>query len=289
MKGLYFSLGLIAFLSVQGLLIAKVEPVSTYFFVFIWWSYIFLIDSLIFLKMGSSLISRLKAKFLLLIFCSACFWIFFEILNLRIANWYYQGISVFSPGEMIVFGLFVFGSVLPGILETHEILQLFGLGRRLEFLRWEKSSKLLKWKWWGYPPYLWMAIGVMMIIISLTWPRYWFWTIWIAVIFILDPVVEKNGSKGIFTELREGNVRNFYRLLVTGLVCGIFWEFWNYWAGLKWVYTVPFVGQWKIFEMPVLGYLAFPFFALECYVFYQWLGCQQSRLRRLIKINGGVK
>lgn len=281
-KRLYFFLVLMSFLIIQGLLIARIEPVSTYFFVFAWWSYIFLIDSFLFLRAGTSLLFRLKAKFLLLILGSACFWIFFEILNLRIANWHYSVPSL-SPTSLIIFGLLAFGSVLPGILETHELLHFLGLGRRLEFLGWEKSRRFLIWKWWGRPRSLWMAMGFAMIALVLLWPRYFFWTIWLALIFILDPEVEKNGGEGIFCQLRRGYLRNFYRLLATGLVCGLLWEGWNYWAGLKWAYNVSFVGQWKIFEMPILGYLGFTVFALECYVFYQWLGCQKVKLEKVVK------
>ncbi|KPK87066.1 hypothetical protein AMJ80_12745 [bacterium SM23_31] len=60
-----------------------------------------------------------------------------------------------------------------------------------------------------------------------------------------------------------------YRLLLTGLICGLLWEFWNYWAAVKWIYTVPYFPEYKFFEMPVAGYLGFPPFAVECYVIYQ--------------------
>ena len=36
----------------------------------------------------------------------------------------------------------------------------------------------------------------------------------------------------------------------------------------KWIYTVPILGDIKIFEMPVLGYFGFPPFALECFTMY---------------------
>src|SRR5713226_6169004 len=58
-------------------------------------------------------------------------------------------------------------------------------------------------------------------------------------------------------------------LLTSGFVCGVLWEFWNYWAATKWTYTVPYLGDVKVFEMPILGYLGFPPFALECYAMYQ--------------------
>ena len=53
-----------------------------------------------------------------------------------------------------------------------------------------------------------------------------------------------------------------------GGACGLLWEFWNYWAATKWTYTVPYLGGVKLFEMPVLGFLGFPPFAVECWAMY---------------------
>jgi hypothetical protein len=68
---------------------------------------------------------------------------------------------------------------------------------------------------------------------------------------------------------RRGDYGLFVSLIISGAVCGILWEFWNYWAGTKWQYHVPYLGDIKIFEMPVLGYLGFMPFALECYLMYR--------------------
>jgi hypothetical protein len=55
---------------------------------------------------------------------------------------------------------------------------------------------------------------------------------------------------------------------LSGFLCGILWEFWNYWARTKWHYTVPIMANTRIFEMPVPGYLGFPAFAIECFAMY---------------------
>jgi hypothetical protein len=36
------------------------------------------------------------------------------------------------------------------------------------------------------------------------------------------------------------------------------WEAWNFYAGAKWVYTIPFVDWLKIFEMPYWVFSDFP-------------------------------
>jgi hypothetical protein len=46
------------------------------------------------------------------------------------------------------------------------------------------------------------------------------------------------------------------------------WELFNFRARTKWIYTVPGFEELKLFEMPVLGFLGFPPFALECYEMY---------------------
>jgi hypothetical protein len=51
-------------------------------------------------------------------------------------------------------------------------------------------------------------------------------------------------------------------------MCGFFWEFWNYFAIVKWKYNIPYVGFLKIFEMPILGYLGYIPFALSLYSMY---------------------
>jgi hypothetical protein len=92
--------------------------------------------------------------------------------------------------------------------------------------------------------------------------------IWLSFIFFLDPINYLRGWPSIVGDLTKGDWRRLFSLLAGGLICGLLWEFWNYWALSKWSYTVPYFGKVKIFEMPVLGYLGFPPFAVECWVIY---------------------
>lgn len=55
------------------------------------------------------------------------------------------------------------------------------------------------------------------------------------------------------------------------LVCGWFWEMWNYWAFPKWQYTIPWVDFVYVFEMPLLGYSGYLPFGLEVYAAYLFL------------------
>ena len=67
-------------------------------------------------------------------------------------------------------------------------------------------------------------------------------------------------------------------LLAAGLVCGLWWEAWNYFAITRWVYIFPVLNFWKVFEMPVLGFLGFPAFALEAAVMVNFLKILDERV-----------
>jgi len=62
----------------------------------------------------------------------------------------------------------------------------------------------------------------------------------------------------------------FFVLPLAGIWCGFFWEMWNFYALPKWYYTVPYIGFWKVFEMPLLGYSGYLPFALELFALYQF-------------------
>jgi len=95
--------------------------------------------------------------------------------------------------------------------------------------------------------------------------------VWMAFTLLLEPLNARAGRPSWLADLGRGDASRLAALLGAGLVCGALWEFWNYWAATKWSYTVPYLGDVRIFEMPVLGYLGFPPFALECFAMYHWL------------------
>jgi hypothetical protein len=64
------------------------------------------------------------------------------------------------------------------------------------------------------------------------------------------------------------------------LLCGVLWEFWNYWAAPKWVYDVPRLGFGKVFEMPILGYGGYVPFAWSVVQFVRLYDAAAARARR---------
>jgi hypothetical protein len=97
-------------------------------------------------------------------------------------------------------------------------------------------------------------------------------TLWVSLIFLLDPLVFWLGGPSVIGDWRAGRWGRTLALMTGGAVCGLCWEFWNYWALAKWTYHLPFLGTWeqvRYFEMPVIGLIGFIPFGLECWVMWQ--------------------
>ncbi|MFW6151731.1 MAG: hypothetical protein ACOC6C_02030, partial [Verrucomicrobiota bacterium] len=107
------------------------------------------------------------------------------------------------------------------------------------------------------------AAGLAMIGIA---PDYLFPLLWVSPLFIITSFQAARGRKTIFSGIEKGRWKTICLIALSALVCGFFWELWNYRSAAKWIYLVPFVNRFKIFEMPLLGYAGYLPFGLECSV-----------------------
>jgi hypothetical protein len=105
----------------------------------------------------------------------------------------------------------------------------------------------------------------------LVWPERFFCFAWLFVFLILDPICYARKGRSLLGQLAEGDNTRLVALLVAGVACGLVWELWNLGARTKWIYSVPFFDELKLGEMPVLGFLGFPPFAVECYAVVNFL------------------
>ena len=96
------------------------------------------------------------------------------------------------------------------------------------------------------------------------WPDYCYPLVWIGPLLILTAWQTLLGIPTIFAPVQHGDWRSIWLWALAALVCGGFWEMWNTYSLAKWVYAVPFVNRFHLFEMPVLGYGGYLPFGLEC-------------------------
>ncbi|MCO6490269.1 MAG: hypothetical protein J5I98_17785 [Phaeodactylibacter sp.] len=226
----------------------------------LWLGYILTVDALVHYRRGSSWFTQNPKGFALLFLLSAPFWWVFEALNARTQYWVYIPIESFSDLEYYLYCTLNFSVVLPAILITSQLFQTFSWLRNLR----------PGWRVGKRPATVWLFffLGWAMLAATLIWPQYGMAFIWMSLFFIMDPVNYWLGRPSLLRRTAEGDWRLVFALWLGGLTCGFFWELWNYYSSPKWLYQVPYVDFWYVFEMPLLGYLGYLPFALELYAMY---------------------
>ncbi len=238
-------------------LLQRTEPFMYHFYIMAWWSYIIFLDGMLSLRSGRRFV--LNRRLFSLVTISVAFWCMFELFNLRLQNWFYINIASSPPAFRFIGYFLAYGTVIPGILLTKELLL-----RLLPEMSCRQASK------GAYRVYA-IPLGLSCLVLSLALPRYCFGLSWVFLIFIIDGYNYRKGYRSFMRELEQGALRQMLAAVLAGLICGFLWEFWNYWSITKWVYSVPFFEEGKVFEMPAAGYIGFALFGLETIAFVNLL------------------
>ncbi len=256
----------------ESLLFLRVELVGMYFTPLVWTGYILLVDALVGRLAGESRLAKSPQEFFWLAFWSFPFWLIFEAYNLHLANWSYIGL----PRSLAMRGVgyvWSYATIWPAMYETADLVRALGIcaGPAKRRLRFSSSSHARM-----------VFAGLLLVTFPLLLPahvsQYLFGAIWLGFIFLLDPINYRWNGRSFLRDWETGDTSTFWSFLVAGIVCGILWEFWNFWAQAKWLYVFPIGPSAKIFEMPLAGYLGFPAFALECFAMYEFLKSSRNRL-----------
>ena len=154
----------------------------------------------------------------------------------------------------MLFTLLAFATVFMGIFQTYDALTAAGLWKR-----WKRKPR-------HYSPrltYVLQAVGLLTGGLALLYPYYLAPLVWGSFTLIVDPWNYRRGARSLLRDLENGDYGLLARLLLAGLVCGVVWESLNFLAPQKWIYTVRGLESFKVFEMPLLGFLGFPALALD--------------------------
>jgi hypothetical protein len=230
---------------------------TAYLFFPQWLGYILVVDAIVQCRTGTSIWTRSKRDFVLLFVASTPVWWLFELINQRTNNWEYLGSQVFTDFEYYALCTISFSTVMPAVFETTELVlsfrwvQRFASGSRLQ-----PTPALTLGLFLG---------GLAMLALTLAWPRYFYPFVWTSLVLILEPINRWLGRRHFLQDLQRGDWRVVISLSVGALICGFFWEMWNYYSCPKWIYHTPGAQFLHVFEMPLLGYGGYIPFALELF------------------------
>jgi hypothetical protein len=224
----------------------------------LWISFILVINALCHRQTGRCMMINRTGFFLLLFPVSAGFWWFFEYLNRFVQNWHYAGVH-YSSFEYFLYATISFSTVLPAVLGTRE---------------WIAGTRWLRDAFENFFPFqlpypkrsYWAVLvlsGAGLTGIGI-WPNHLFSLLWISPLLIIVSIQHLLGERNFLSDLVNGDWRFVISSAVAAIICGVFWEMWNFFSLARWEYSVPFVHRYQIFEMPLLGYAGYLPFGLEC-------------------------
>lgn len=234
-------------------------PFQRYTFLPLWLGFIVTVNAVTRRATGTCLLVRAPRRWLALFVTSAVFWWVFEWLNRFSHNWHYLGVGDFGAAAYALNATLCFSTVLPAVNAVAELLANVGgmtvraAGPPFRWLRRRAAGFVL------------IAAGVAGLLGTGFAPLQWYAALWAAPLAMLvgDSIVARRDD--VVAEVAEGNWGRCVTWAVAALVCGFFWEMWNVHSAARWIYTVPYVDRWHLFEMPLLGYAGYLPFGLECY------------------------
>lgn len=254
--------GIVSLLLFEILLFATDSRfVRLYFTPVQWTGLILFLDGWLKRRRGRSLIADHPGEFALLALISVGSWVIFEGYNLLLHNWQYVGLPE-NRWERYFGYTWAFATISPGMFLIYETLDQLLPGRDHP-----THPRLHDGVFWAS-----VSFGLACLVVPLIWPSTWMTPlVWMGFAFFLDPINGRLGRRSIVSEFFTGNARSMPLFFLTGLIAGVLWEFWNYWAGARWLYDVPYLGHIKVFEMPVLGFLGFMPFTIESFAIYTFV------------------
>ena len=260
---LHGALGLILIAVAWAASWLRVEPLGEYSFFPLWLGYVLTVDAVVLRRKGSSLLTRNPLAFSGMFLASIPLWWAFEGINYFTQNWHYVGAEDYSPLRYGLLASWHFSIVIPAVLETAELGGSLSIVGRLS--RGPVVPVSL-----GFLTAA-IVLGLVSLLSLILWPQYSFPATWLCLLLLLDPLNYLRGRPSVLAWLCRGDWRPVVALAAGALVCGWFWEMWNFWAFPKWQYTLSFADFAHVFEMPLLGYGGYLPFGLEVYAVYVFL------------------
>jgi len=233
--------------------------VTEFSFFPLWVGYILVLNGISEVLFRDSLLRKMRLSFLGLFVFSVPLWWFFELMNSFVHNWHYIFAHPISDLQYSVQASIDFSTVIPAVLSAGYCLHQF-------LLRHSQFSHCAPVQVRRSHLFLSVLVGIAAFCVLPVFPNETFPRL-DRPLLLLEPLAYIAGTPSFLRLLENGRCRLAVSIMVATLFTGLWWEAWNYYSLPKWVYTIPYVGFWKIFEMPLLGYLGYPFFGLIVFTY----------------------
>ncbi len=241
-------------------------------FIPIIWGIVFATDGWVYKRTnGHSILGDKPWDLLWMAVCSAFAWGYFEYLSFFVnVNWFYPEAARISTLAFYIYAIVGGGVLVPFAFEGYMLLNSFkSLGNRYSFgpkIVLSKSIQISA-----------LIISVLSIFLITYFPNMLFPMLWLGPVIILSIAFDRIGLWTPFRPIaRDGNWTPLALIGLAELIIGLIHETVNFSSASHhpfhtsvpgyWVYSVPYVDRFYVFEMPFEG-----LFGYLPYGIYNWI------------------
>ena len=192
-----------------------------------------------------------RHAYLALVSVSAWWW--FELVNSYVHNWEYITIYDYGFWPYTILASIAFSTVVPAL----DSICRFTLKMLEDVSRVSHCDYKLC--------LVEILAGAISVFLVFAMPTIFFPLVWVGPFFVFDGIAGLKREQNILTELVYRRWGVPLAIGSAGLICGMLWEFWNFWAMPRWIYSLPYLDFADVFEMPILGYLGYIPFVRSIY------------------------
>jgi hypothetical protein len=230
----------------------------------LWWGLTFILDGIVYYRRGgTSLFSNSAQELIAISLASVSGWMIFEYINFYVnRNWYYPIAHSMPVAEFFCYSMLASTAVFPISFEFYSLFNTFPKFQVKYSAGWKiKVPKSVCW------------IIIILCMISLFFISFYpddlFFAVWLAPLLMFINLLYVLDIWSPFNLLEKGDWSPLLLLALSWVVSGLCVECWNYFSGthvdgilqtkntLYWRYSVPYVNDYHLFEMPILGYMGY--------------------------------
>lgn len=241
----------------------------------LFWGFAFMLDGLIYKRTGGkSIVNNAPKELIGIGVASVAGWLLFEYLNFFVLEYWYYPFGNKVPGaEFYTYAIFASSALMPLSFQWYSLFNTFpNFVNKYKFGPKIRLSRKVKW--------ILFSIAIIALFFMPILPAYFAPIIWLSPLIILAVALELIGLWTPFTPIAKGNWTPVLFTALTYLVEGFLMEGQNYFSahhqGLEaitnypgyWMYNVPFVNKYHVFEMPVVGFYGYLPFGIYCLVWW---------------------
>ncbi len=245
----------------------------------LFWGFTLIVDGWVYKRNnGKSLISSIPQEIIGIGVASVVGWMLFEYLNFFVdEDWYYPKGDIIDREQFLLYAIVISSGLLPLAFEWYCLFKTikslkhrFTLGKKIVFKTWLKNVLLV------FALVSLFGAGYL--------PDYFFWALWLSPALLLAIVLDKINVWTPLTAIGQGNWTPTLLFALTYFVEGLFLEGQNYFSAVRdgqnvlfteapayWQYNLPYVNDFRLFEMPIVGFLGYLPFGVYCWVW--WIAC----------------